>query len=49
MHWSAMVEFWGSVLLDNNKDLDESLVVRALVNLFDIDDQATATKLSDYG
>lgn len=49
MHWSAMVEFWGRVLLDNNKGLDESLVVRALVNLFDIEDQATASKISDYG
>ena len=30
-------------------DLDESLVVKALVNLFDIDDEATATRISDYG
>ena len=49
MHWSVMVEFWGRVLLDHNEGLDESLVVRALVNLFDIDDQATASKISDYG
>jgi hypothetical protein len=49
MHWSAMVEFWGRVLLDHNDGLDEELVVRSLVNLFDIDDQATASKISDYG
>ncbi len=49
MHWSAMVEFWGRVLLDHNKGLDEGLVVRSLVNLFDLDDSATATRLEDYG
>lgn len=49
MHWSAMVEFWGRVLVDHNEGLDESLVVRSLVNLFDIEDEATANKLSDYG
>ena len=30
-------------------DLDESLVVKALVNLFDIDDEATATRLVTTG
>jgi len=49
MHWSVMVEFWGSVLLAHNDGLDESLVVRALANLLDLDDVVTATKLSDYG
>jgi hypothetical protein len=48
MHWSAMVEFWGRALMAKN-DLDEALVVKALVNLFDIDDEATATRISDYG
>ncbi len=48
MHWSAMVEFWGRELMANN-DLDESLVVKALVNLFDLDDEATATRISNYG
>lgn len=49
MHWSAMVEFWGRVLLDHNDGLDEPLVVQALVNLFDLDDEATATRIEDYG
>ncbi len=49
MHWSAMVKFWGQVLIDNNEGLDEALVVRSLVNLFDIDDQATASRITDYG
>lgn len=49
MHWSAMVEFWGRVLVERNDGLDESLVVKALVNLFDIADETTATKLTDYG
>ena len=59
MHWSAMVEFWGQALMAKN-DLDEALVVKALVNLFDIDDEihlrdsvATADwrppRISDYG
>jgi len=49
MHWSAMIEFWGSVLLERNAGLDETLVTRALVNLFDLNDNITATKLSDFG
>lgn len=48
MHWSAMVEFWGEALMAKN-DLDEELVVKALVNLFDIDDEVRATKISHYG
>jgi hypothetical protein len=49
MHWSVMVEFWGSVLLARNAGLDETLVTRALANLFDLGDTITANKLSDYG
>ena len=49
MHWSAMVEFWGRELLDHNAGLDERLVVRSLVNLFDLDDEATASRIMDYG
>lgn len=43
-----MVEFWGQAMMANN-DLDESLVVGALVNLFDMDDAAIASRLVDYG
>ncbi|MDA0711454.1 MAG: hypothetical protein O3B73_14740 [bacterium] len=49
MHWSAMVEFWGRALLSRNAGLDESLVTRALANLFDLGDAATADKLSEFG
>jgi len=49
MHWSAMVEFWGSVLLERNAGLGETLVTRALANVFDLGDHITANKLSAYG
>jgi len=49
MHWTAMVEFWGRVILDSNPGLDEALVVRSLANLFDLEDQINADRLSDYG
>ncbi len=49
MHWSVMVEFWGSVLLQHNAGLNETLVVRALAHLFDLGDVITATRISDYG
>jgi hypothetical protein len=49
MHWSAMVEFWGERLLSSNPGLDEKLVVRALCNLFDLTDEATAESISEYG
>ena len=49
MHWSAMVEFWGKVLLDRNLGLDESLVVKTLAHLFDLGDEITAQRISDYG
>ncbi len=49
MHWTAMVEFWGRVILDNNLELEEGLVVRSLANLFDLGDEIHAESLSDYG
>ena len=49
MHWSAMVEFWGRVLLERNAGLDEALVVKALGHLFDLGDEIAATRLGDYG
>ncbi|MGY8824449.1 MAG: hypothetical protein ACKVJG_11040 [Candidatus Latescibacterota bacterium] len=49
MHWSAMVEFWGEVLLKHNSGLDEKLVTRALAQLFDLGDHIEAEKLADYG
>ena len=38
MHWALMVKFWGDVLLAANPDLDEGLLVAALVNLLDLDE-----------
>jgi hypothetical protein len=49
MHWSVMVEFWGRDLLAHNPGLDETLVVRTLAHLFDLGDNITAERLSDYG
>ena len=49
MHWSAMVEFWGAVLMQDNSGLDEALVTRALAQLLDLGDDIDAEKLSDYG
>ncbi len=49
MHWSAMVEFWGTVLMQHNPGLDEGLVTRALAQLFDLGDDIRAEQLSDYG
>lgn len=49
MHWSVMVEFWGRVLLNNNPGLDEAMVVKSLAHLFDLGDDITAEKISDYG
>ena len=48
MHWCVMVVFWGEVLLKRNPGLDESLLVRALANLFDLADEPWAERLSDY-
>ncbi len=50
MHWSQMVSFWGDVLLETNPGLDESLVVRTLVNLMDIvESDDSRDQLADFG
>ena len=55
MHWSVMVEFWGKVLLAHNAadasrpGLNEALMVKALAHLFDLGDEITAERISDYG
>ena len=49
MHWSVMVEFWGRTLMAWNPKLDEQLLVRALVNIFDLSENTTAKSIDDYG
>jgi hypothetical protein len=49
MHWSLMVRFWGDVLMRHNPGLDEGLLVRGLVNLFDLADEPVDLRLDDYG
>lgn len=49
MHWSQMVEFWGRRLLENNAAVDEEILVKALVQLMDLDDDPAITELSGYG
>ena len=49
MHWSQMVEFWGRRLLENNPAIDEEILVKALVQLMDLDDDPAITELSGYG
>lgn len=49
MHWSLMVKFWGDVLLATNPGLDETLLVRALVNLLDLAEDEGGTRIDDYG
>ena len=49
MHWSAMVDFWGTELLSHNPDLDEQVLVAALVNLFDLGDSSSPRTLVDFG
>lgn len=49
MHWSLMVKFWGDVLMSTNPELDERLLVRALVNLLDLADEQVDAKIDDYG
>ncbi len=48
MHWGLMVNFWGGALLWKNRHLDESLLVRALVNLMDLSDGQPAASLKEY-
>ena len=49
MHWSLMVKFWGDVLLATNPGLHETLLVRALVHLLDLDDGDGGSRIADYG
>ena len=51
MHWSLIIDFWGRALLEANANLDESLLVNALVNLLDLADGGDGRKLSieDFG
>ena len=49
MHWSLIVKFWGDVLMAANPGLDETLLVRAIVHLLDLDDGAGGTTIADYG
>ncbi len=50
MHWSLMVEFWGRPLLEQNPGLDETQLVRLLVQLMDIvEDPAPSLTLADFG
>jgi hypothetical protein len=49
MHWSLIIKFWGEVLLSQNKGLDETLLVKALVNLLDLADVEGGTQIDDYG
>ena len=45
-----MVKFWGDVLMANNPGLDETLLVRALVNLLDLaDGDEGGRAIDDYG
>ena len=49
MHWPQMVHFYAEELLDhNNEPLDEALLVAAISNLFDFEDDDTGTSLDDY-
>lgn len=49
MHWSLIIKFWGDVLLAKNPGLDETLLVRSLVHLLDLDDGDGGTTIDDYG
>ena len=49
MHWTAMVDFWGTELLAQNRDLDEPVLVAALTNLFDLGAGNAGKRIADYG
>jgi hypothetical protein len=49
MHWSLIIKFWGDELMASNPGLDETLLVRALVHLLDLDDGEGGTTIADYG
>lgn len=48
MHWPVMLRSYGDVLLQNNPGLSESLLVRTLVQWFDIADDQGLPRLADY-
>jgi hypothetical protein len=49
MHWALMVHFWGRHLLEMNPGLDETTLVRALVNVLDLAAPEPAGEtLADY-
>lgn len=48
MHWALMVRFWGDALLEANPGLSERLLVRALVRLLDLADDAGGEALAGY-
>ncbi len=51
MHWSLMVKFWGDVLMEQNGDLDETLVVSQLTSAMDLANNAgqRGALIEDYG
>ena len=48
MHWTVMVDFWGRHLMKHNPGLDETLLVHALANLFDLADEPPGDCLADF-
>lgn len=48
MHWPMIVTNWGQALLAANPGLDEELLVRALLCLFDLDDTGLRYGLADW-
>ncbi len=48
MHWAMMLNFYGTKLLEANPRLNEARLVRALVQLLDLDEVEGRTRLADY-
>jgi hypothetical protein len=49
MHWPQMIRYYAEELQEHNdRPLDERLLVAALSNLFDFEDDETGTSLDDY-
>ena len=48
MHWAAMIDFWGSDLLRRNSDIEEQVLVAALVNLFEVGGAAAPRTIGTY-
>ncbi len=48
MHWPMMLRFYGDVLKEANLGLNETLLVRALLRVFDIVDNDGLHHLADY-